>query len=1372
MKRLLGVFLTLVLILTMMPGYLVFSDANDYQPIAVSGFNADLIAENTNGASAETATTTSFDGLHSWSNNVMYSVDFRGPKNTGSPPPYGLPSNGQIISSQNAGVTYQLAPYNGNNALLLINNNDIGVVTLQTSGAYEKIIILASSAEGQSTFDVTLHFSDETSVDSTFTAPDWYDGPGYAIQGIGRVTRNGQFFATSGQPADEDGAFSGNGSNPRLYDCFIDNTANKTKVLTHIRVRKTSDTGRTAILGISGQKNPAAPSAPVANDSTHPAVSSFDANWGSVVGADAYALDVATDIGFANMVSGYNNLNVGNVVTYSIQGLTGGTTYYSRVRAVNASGASFSSNVISTTLIAQSDDATLKATTKIKGVVVTDFGTPAVTIAGVTAGSVTLTAMQGADTSNTDGYLTAFLANDDAAVINRIVKYASGADSVGFATDTAYDGSAAVANGDFFVVQILAEDGSGLFHVITATVNAPSSSDAALASVLGQTFVTGPEAGTIPAPKSAGIHVPYGTSSITASDIIKQDAGATIFFYGLDSSYATLDSGSIELSAGSQTNIYVMVEAEDSTIVCYRITINRAAAPSGGGGGGNDTTGTLDPTPQPIPEPTPEPTPATMDTTGVVPETTASTENIGQVGENAKEVPDETASSGEKDPRETEPFVDEPSRERDGSEKTRDEPTGQTRSDEGNTGQDTDMMGPADIDESMNDAAAVNDTADTDEAGNDVSGEPFTDEGAGIEERSDSVENDPADMQGDPLASEDPIRSQPSGLAGGASGVLGDIFHGKTPAGPIMDLRLDIAIGTKVSDKEATVSARGLRPFSEVTLTLYSKPRVLGNAIADANGTVSIKAVFPNGLPDGPHTIVADGMGPDGQPIQAISAFELDKTGNVIAFAPPSQILAPIVQGDPRLLRALEANKPLYDAQRYPGTIVSLIVIFAGLGGMAAIGGMKKPGMVGNRGKTSGSASGSVTAGDTAGEEGELIEAAGIVVEEREEDLGQKPMRWGDRSILWKVPGTARTDQWSARVIDFFAGISLLLHRLVSDGSWARAMFGSGGFLLWVLGVFLGLFSAFQTDCMALPPTFPMVAMMVVLGILDGAAGAIAWLILAAAALFTGHVVVWDDVRTLAGMAALFTSMMYLVGMRPVRRKIEDRRKYLFDRILDYIMPAVILSIAATAMLEAINGLSGLELFTEDHGLQIKFVAIAALWLRLVMEDATTFLFPIRCEKVRSESTREQSRLFQWGAILAYEGMFVLISGPFFGFSFALVCIMAMDTIPWMLSFAADRFPNSKFLFKWYPGSTSIHMLTVLTILNLMLSAWLIHENTDYQQICRAFVFLLIPYTLAEIPGLFGRDGDKLPDSWLNRIVETGVWVFFSLIVLEIVQLV
>lgn len=88
------------------------------------------------------------------------------------------------------------------------------------------------------------------------------------------------------------------------------------------------------------------PDAPVAIAATGVTDTEFDANWNSVADATGYRLDVSTDPAFGSFVPGFNNLDVGNVTTRLVNGLTEATDYYYRVRAYNSAGTSLNSNTI------------------------------------------------------------------------------------------------------------------------------------------------------------------------------------------------------------------------------------------------------------------------------------------------------------------------------------------------------------------------------------------------------------------------------------------------------------------------------------------------------------------------------------------------------------------------------------------------------------------------------------------------------------------------------------------------------------------------------------------------------------------------------------------------------------------------------------------------------------------------------------------------------------------------------------------------------------------------------------------------------------------------------------------------------------------
>ena len=93
---------------------------------------------------------------------------------------------------------------------------------------------------------------------------------------------------------------------------------------------------------------PATPAVPGTNSANNINCTSFSARWNSSANATTYFLDVSTVNTFATFVPGYQDLNVGNVTSRNVTGLTAGTTYYYRVRAGNSCGTSASNATITT----------------------------------------------------------------------------------------------------------------------------------------------------------------------------------------------------------------------------------------------------------------------------------------------------------------------------------------------------------------------------------------------------------------------------------------------------------------------------------------------------------------------------------------------------------------------------------------------------------------------------------------------------------------------------------------------------------------------------------------------------------------------------------------------------------------------------------------------------------------------------------------------------------------------------------------------------------------------------------------------------------------------------------------------------------------
>lgn len=220
---------------------LVFSSvrAQTFTPVPVTGFNQDVIAEG--GPSSIATTTIAMDGNQS--NTVLFTSAFRAFAGL----TYGgIPDNGTLV---NGTSTYQLAPYTGNNALLL-QRTQAGDLTLSTPAQLSRIRLLALSTEGASLVNVRLTFTDGTTTNAltNYSLPDWFNGGNVVMQALGRVTRGTAPYSVSGQS-----------TNPRMY--FIDyslNCADKLKVLSKVTVTNVTTAGNNApfpnavFFGLSG----------------------------------------------------------------------------------------------------------------------------------------------------------------------------------------------------------------------------------------------------------------------------------------------------------------------------------------------------------------------------------------------------------------------------------------------------------------------------------------------------------------------------------------------------------------------------------------------------------------------------------------------------------------------------------------------------------------------------------------------------------------------------------------------------------------------------------------------------------------------------------------------------------------------------------------------------------------------------------------------------------------------------------------------------------------------------------------------------------------------------------------------------------------
>jgi hypothetical protein len=205
-------------------------------PVNVTGYNADVVAEGV--GTVLSSTTDDVDGGAVGNRFNFMASTFVSP--TGGAPTSFLPVSGFFTSAATSGLSFQFAPYAGNNSLR-ISGIGAGTLTFVTPQSASDVYLLATSGNGASGFSATVNFTDGTSQAFTgLSAADWFSGTAnIALRGFGRVGRDNNVIQNST-------------TDPRLYEFRLTlSAANTGKRIQNVSINKPAALGALNVMGVS-----------------------------------------------------------------------------------------------------------------------------------------------------------------------------------------------------------------------------------------------------------------------------------------------------------------------------------------------------------------------------------------------------------------------------------------------------------------------------------------------------------------------------------------------------------------------------------------------------------------------------------------------------------------------------------------------------------------------------------------------------------------------------------------------------------------------------------------------------------------------------------------------------------------------------------------------------------------------------------------------------------------------------------------------------------------------------------------------------------------------------------------------------------------
>ena len=426
------------------------------------------------------------------------------------------------------------------------------------------------------------------------------------------------------------------------------------------------------------------------------------------------------------------------------------------------------------------------------------------------------------------------------------------------------------------------------------------------------------------------------------------------------------------------------------------------------------------------------------------------------------------------------------------------------------------------------------------------------------------------------------------------------------------------------------------------------------------------------------------------------------------------------------------AFNPLDDPAGVASTAVTALALAAAAGAAGA--------------KSGGGSSNSQSQSEESDEGGSLSTIDVNLVGHESEELGV-----GDRFKIFALPFLNFFDKPSHDAGVKTSKYSPLISKLIVDGAYLRAMFGSVALLATFFTIGLGTISAVSLDGIVLPPPALVLGVIAVIGVFDALSGFLGMSAFAITALALADERTAGDIRMLMGLILLgFGPVLLADGARNFRGETKYSGEHIWDRIADVAIGTFLAGWSALAMVSVLPALAGLTLPIGDSAKTIGLAVAIAVAVRIAAEAVAARFFPARLNNLHPTNLDDSPLVQKMIALALRASLFLFVAAAFIGYEWYLLVGTLLFIVPSYLGLFADRVPNNPTLYQIIPAGIP-GLIFSLTVGALTVGAVTSVLGEDPLLAKLSFVLVPIPLFMVAILSLIGREPRENDVRWYER---------------------